>query len=69
MSDVTISPAQLQPTVKQLKRILAYETPDVITGIVATAMLLVELDNLTKNPRTLEIFTSVFNELKEATHG
>ena len=69
MSDVTISTAQLQPTVKQLKRILAYETPDVITGIVVTAMLLVELDKLTKDPGTLEIFTSVFNELKEAAHG
>lgn len=69
MNEVSISPAQLQPTVKQLKRILAHETPDVITSIVATAMLLVELDKLTKDPGTLEVFTSVFNELKEATHG
>lgn len=64
-----ISPAKLQPTVKQLKRILAYETPDVVTGIVATAMLLIELDRLVKNPNgtsTLKVFTDTFNSLKGA---
>lgn len=69
---MSISPAKLQPTVKQLKRILAYETPDVITGIVATAMLLIELDRLTEGANstdTLKIFTDIFNALKGAEHG
>lgn len=72
MSDVTISTAQLQPTVKQLKRILAHETPDVITSIVATAMLLIELERLIEganSTRTLKIFTDIFNALKGAEHG
>lgn len=68
MSEIRISTTKLEPTVKELKRVLAYETPDVITSIVATAMLLIELEKLIEDPRpnqTLEMFVQVFSSLRE----
>lgn len=46
MSDRTISIECLAPIVKELKRVLASNNLDIVTGLTAITMLLIELEKL-----------------------
>lgn len=66
-NEITLKTEPLKGAVKELKRVLVTHTPDIVSGLAAMAMLLVELDTLVDDSEsdiTIELFTNIYKSLK-----
>lgn len=68
MNDIKISTKKLEPTVKEMKKLLMASNHDVANTITVIAMLLIEVDaaiDEADSSRTLDLFSGIYNAVRK----